>query len=88
MEKSLALLACQERRADSLKFCLDQGDFPIEATLEEEAEGVDADKDPETFNVLQRSEDFQELRAIDEQHKARPGRRCPFDKGGALPVDW
>lgn len=48
--------------------------------MEEEAKGVDADKDPETFNVLQQSEDFQELRAIDEQNRARPGRRCPLTK--------
>lgn len=46
-KQTLAMLACQERRADVLKYCLDQG-FPIETTFLDEAERVDATKDPET----------------------------------------
>ena len=47
MKKSLALLACQDRRPDVLKYFLDLDDFPIEATLEDEADSVDPEKDPE-----------------------------------------
>lgn len=66
VKKSLALLACQERRADVLKFCLDQGGFPIEASFEDEAESVDAERDPETFNTLQQSRQFRQIHAWDE----------------------
>ena len=88
LKRTLALLACQERRADVLKFCLDQGGFHFETAFEKEAESVDKDKDPETFNVLQQSRQFQDIRAVDEQDRARRGRGCPFDIGGALPVNW
>lgn len=88
VKRALALLACQERRADVLKFCLDQGGFHIEAALEEEAESVDADNDPETSDVLQQSHQFQMIRAWNEWNRCRPGGGCRFDVGGRSAVDW
>ena len=95
VKQSLALLACQERRADVLKFCLDEGEFPIAATMDEEANRVDVDKDPETFNVLRQSRQFQQIRERNEERRKYEeeygGATDPsavFDKGGKLPVPW
>lgn len=87
-KSSLTLLACQERRPDVLKFLLDEGGFPIEAAWEREAERVEADKDPKTFDVLQQSRQFQYILERNEQNRSRPGGGCPFDAGGRFPVDW
>jgi hypothetical protein len=85
VKKSLALLALQERRNDVLKFCLDEGGFHFERPFWDEAKRVDAEKDSETFNILEQSE-FRRLypRGIG----APPGVESVFDKGGRLPVDW
>lgn len=56
VRKSLAMLALQERRADILKMCMDLGGFPYEGYFEDEANRVDEEKDPETFQVLENSE--------------------------------
>lgn len=55
IRNSLSLLALQERRAEVLKFCLDEGDLPFEACLRDEANRVDETRDPETFGVLESS---------------------------------
>ena len=97
VKKSLALISCQERRADVLKFCLDLGKFPFEASLEDEMERVDQEADPETFEVLQQSEQFQRILAQNERNREnrermeQQGIKDPsvtFDKGGKLPVNW
>lgn len=56
VRKSLAMLALRERRADVLKMCMGFGGFPYEGYFEDEANRVDEEKDPETFQVLERSE--------------------------------
>lgn len=58
--KSLAMLALQERRADILKRGMDRGEFPYEAYFEDEANTVDEEKNPETFQVVETS-DFPRL---------------------------
>lgn len=98
MKTSLALLACQERRADTMKFLLVQGGFPIEASMMREADKVDADKDPETFDALKQSRQIQDIWTSDEQTRKRLkeiekrggyiGAAATFDRGGKLPVDW
>jgi hypothetical protein len=55
IRKSLSMLALQERRADVLKLCLDQGGFPYEHYFEDEANEVKESEDPETFKVLEES---------------------------------
>lgn len=81
MKKSLMLLSCQERRPDVLKYCLDEGGFPIEGTMEDEAKSVDAGKDPQTFNTLWQSRQFQQIQEGDEynrrlrKERAAPGNR-------------
>ena len=95
VKKSLALLALLERQAGVLKLCLDQGGFPVEDHFRIEADRVNAEKDPETFNTLEQSE-FRRLHPkrtwIAPQPGggigAPPGREAVFDKGGKLPVDW
>ena len=74
VRKFLALLACQDRRPDVLKFCLDQGGFPTEATMEDEVESVEKTKDPETFKVLEESQQFCKSFAEAEQRKQRVGK--------------
>lgn len=56
MRKIQAFLALQDRRADVLKLCLDEGKFPYESYFEDEANEIDPEKDPETFKVLEASE--------------------------------
>ena len=82
IEKSLALLACQERRADVLKYCLDQGGFPIDPTMRDEAKSVDAEKDPETFIVLQQAPQFQEIREREERNRRQRAEREQQGNGG------
>ena len=97
VKTSLALISCQERRADVLKHCLDAGNFGFEASLEEEMERVDPKTDPETFQVVQQSEQFQRVLAQNERNRKnrermeQQGIKDPsvtFDKGGKLPVNW
>jgi hypothetical protein len=86
VKKSLALLACQDRRPDALKYFLDQGGFPIEATLEDEADSVDPEKDPETYKVLQESRQLKPVARA--QDGVWQDAATTFDKGGRLPVNW
>ena len=88
VKTSLALISCQERRADVLKLCLNLGSFPFEASLENEMERVDPKADPETFEVVQQSEQFQVVLAQNERNKKHTGASAVFDNGGKLPVNW
>lgn len=88
---SLAFLALQERRPDVLKLCLDQG-IAFEPIFHVEAENVDREIDPDTFNVLEQSE-FRWLNPRDtsEEREQKLNSRDPavvFDKGGKMPVEW
>ena len=90
IRKSLSLLALQERRADVLKLCLDQGGFPYEAYFEDEANVVDENKDSETFEVLEQSR-FRQVyprrppgNVVDDEEE----EPFPFDTGGSHPVEW
>jgi hypothetical protein len=86
------MLACQERRADILKYCLGQGGFSIESTFLDEAESVDAAKDPGTYNVLAHSPDIQQIWEIDrinrelkekrQQEGTRQGEQWGPDENG------
>ena len=69
-KQTLGMLACQERRADVLKYCL-EGGFPIESTFLEEAESVDAVKDPETYDVFARDPDIQQIWEIERIGRER-----------------
>ena len=97
---SLALLALQERRADVLRFCLDtkgqsRFSFPALFVFRDEADSVDAKKDPETFKTLEESQ-FRKQFPLGRQYVskrgekvgARPAVEKSFDKGGKYPVDW
>ena len=84
--KSLALLACQDRRPDVLKYFLDQGSFPIEATLEDEADSVDPEEDPETYKVLRESRQLKPVAR--PQDGVWQDAATAFDRGGRFRVDW
>ena len=85
VNKSVGLLALQDRRNDVLKYCLDQGGPRFDRPFYDEAKRVDAGKDPETFNILEQSE-FR--RAYPRNRGAPPGVAAVFDIGGRLPVNW
>lgn len=101
IRESLALLALQERRADVLKLCLDQGGFGYSSSFEDEANRVDESKDAETFKVLEESHFRQiyprrtprtEANNEDDTGDADEGSDFDpskeFDEGGKYPVDW
>ena len=97
---SLALLALQERRADVLRFCLDtmgsrRFSFQALFVFRDEADTVDAMKDPKTIRVLEESQFRKQYplvpRYVTKRHKragAPPGAAATFDVGGRLPVHW
>lgn len=95
MSATLAFLALKERRADILQFCFDQGNFPFESFFEEEANRVKKDKDPETFEVLEKSR-FREMHPRKARHYKKyrrnesPRTRAAgtFDSGGSHPIPW
>lgn len=92
VRESLTLLALQERRANVLEFCLARGGHPSDA-FRTEADSVDAERDPETFNVLEKSP-FRSMYPRVRPKKcsgncgAPPGAAATFDIGGRLPVNW
>jgi hypothetical protein len=51
----LAQLALEDRKANTLKWLLDEGGFGYSHEFEHEANTVDEGKDPETFKVLEES---------------------------------
>lgn len=74
-KQTLAMLACQERRADALKYCLDQGGFTIESTFLDEAKRVDAAKDPETYDALAQYSDIEQIWELDKVNSERRDKR-------------
>lgn len=74
-KQTLARLACQERRADILKYCLDQGVFVIESTFLDEAASVDAAEDPEAYDVLAHCPDVRQIWELDRINRERKERR-------------
>ena len=86
------MLACQERRADILGYCLGQGGFPIESTFLEEAGSVDVVKDPATYNVIANSHTIQQSWEVDrltreqrerrQEEESRQGKRWGPDENG------
>ncbi|KAI1441262.1 hypothetical protein F5Y02DRAFT_422143 [Annulohypoxylon stygium] len=76
----LATRALLDRRPDVLEFCLARG-FDYEYNFEFEANALDEEEHPKTFEVLEAS----------EFRKVHPRRDPPWvatDVGGEFPVDW
>ena len=75
-----------------LKFFLDEGGFPFEAYFHDEAEDVNEEMDPETFEVLEASR-FRKLvpKKTPREHEEDLASSDPaviFDKGGRFPIPW
>jgi hypothetical protein len=69
------MLACQDRRADILEYCLGQGGFPIESIFLEEAESVDAAKEPATYNVIANFHTIRQSWEVDRLTREQRERR-------------
>jgi hypothetical protein len=90
LRSPLGILALQERRADVLNFCLEQG-MPFGPYFQEEADRVDSKTDPETFAVLERLYRPRMLkRSVKSKAEDDWGMKAAaaFDVGGSHPVDW
>lgn len=70
VKQSLALLACQERRAGVLKSMLIQGGFPMGLPFVDECDSVDQEQDPRTYGVIW---------MCDDSKRVRRAMRQPFD---------
>ncbi len=54
LRASLAWLALQDRRADVLNSCLSKGSMPYHGWFQRPADSVDAEKDAEIFQMLEK----------------------------------
>ena len=92
VKKSLSLLELQERQNKILAYCLEQGGFSYERSFRWEADGVDPQKERETFEVLEESPFRQHVPRVVSKTGGRvgasPGVEAVFDKEGRLPVNW
>lgn len=91
LRKSLALLACQERHAEALELCLEQGGFTVESILFDAADAVVQTEDPETYRVIWSCPDLLQLRQARDSYAEKTRNNDPavaFDRGGRFPVEW